>query len=109
MMNLKILMGEELPNEEAQGFYQLLNEMNTSLFEGSSDSKLSMCVRLLAPKSNWNWTGLRPKNKGNRPNDKMAQLLNPCKFKLEDLAGKAGRGRHITRASPSPEEATAHI
>jgi hypothetical protein len=46
--------GEELPNEEAQRFYQLLNEMNTSLFEGSSDSKLSMCVRLLAAKSNWN-------------------------------------------------------
>ena len=46
--------GEELPNEEAQRFYQLLNEMNTPLFEGSSDSKLSMCVRLLAAKSNWN-------------------------------------------------------
>src|ERR1043165_7077579 len=45
---------EELPNEEAQRFYQLLNEMNTSLFDGSSDSKLSMCVRLLASKSNWN-------------------------------------------------------
>ena len=44
--------GEEFPNEEAQRFYQLLNEMNTSLFEGSSDSKLSMCVRLLAVKSN---------------------------------------------------------
>lgn len=35
--------GEELPNEEARRFYQLLKEMNTSLFEGSSDSKLSMC------------------------------------------------------------------
>src|ERR1051325_5133415 len=46
--------GEELPNEEAQRFYQLLNEMNTSLFKGLSDSKLSMCVRLLAAKSNWN-------------------------------------------------------
>ncbi|CAK8578090.1 unnamed protein product [Lathyrus sativus] len=34
--------GKELPNEEAQRFYQLLNEMNTSLFEGPSDSKLSM-------------------------------------------------------------------
>lgn len=44
--------GEELPNEEAQIFYQLLNEMNTPLFEGSSDSKLSMCVRLLSAKSN---------------------------------------------------------
>ncbi|CAK8534319.1 unnamed protein product [Lathyrus sativus] len=46
--------GEELSNEEAQIFYRLLNEMNTTLFEGSSDSKLSMCVRLLAAKSNWN-------------------------------------------------------
>lgn len=46
--------GEEFPNEEAQRFYQLLKEMSTSLFEGSSDSKLSMCVRLLAVKSNWN-------------------------------------------------------
>ncbi|CAK8532116.1 unnamed protein product [Lathyrus sativus] len=46
--------GEELPNEEVQRFYQLLKEMNTLLFEGSADSKLSMCVRLLAAKSNWN-------------------------------------------------------
>ena len=35
--------GEELSNEEAERFYQLLNEMNMSLFEGSSDAKLSMC------------------------------------------------------------------
>ncbi|CAK8573538.1 unnamed protein product [Lathyrus sativus] len=46
--------GEEFPNEEAQIFCQLLNEMNTPLFEGSLDSKLSMCVRLLAAKQNWN-------------------------------------------------------
>ncbi|XP_058752188.1 uncharacterized protein LOC131625341 [Vicia villosa] len=46
--------GEELPNEKAQRFYQLLKEINIPLFEGSSDSKLSMCVRLLAAKSNWN-------------------------------------------------------
>ena len=43
-----------MPNEDAQRFYQLLNDMNTPLFEGSPDSKLSMCVRLLASKSNWN-------------------------------------------------------
>ncbi|XP_058739830.1 uncharacterized protein LOC131612031 [Vicia villosa] len=48
------LDGEELPNEKAQRFYQLLKEINIPLFEGSSDSKLSMCVRLLAAKSNWN-------------------------------------------------------
>ena len=46
---------EELPNEKAQKFYQLLKEINTPLFEGSSDSKLFMCVRLLAAKSNWNF------------------------------------------------------
>ena len=45
---------EELPNENAQKFYQLLKEINIPLFEGSSDSRLSMCVRLLAAKSNWN-------------------------------------------------------
>ena len=45
---------EELPNEKAQRFYQLLKEINIPLFEGSSDSRLSMCVRLLAAKSNWN-------------------------------------------------------
>ncbi|CAK8537010.1 unnamed protein product [Lathyrus sativus] len=46
--------GEELPNEEAQRFYQLLKKMNTPLFERLADSKLSMCVRLLVAKSNWN-------------------------------------------------------
>ncbi|CAK8576088.1 unnamed protein product [Lathyrus sativus] len=46
--------GEELPNEKAQNFYQLLKEINTPLFEGSSNSKLSMCVRLFVAKSNWN-------------------------------------------------------
>ncbi|CAK8577297.1 unnamed protein product [Lathyrus sativus] len=45
---------DELPNEEAQKFYQLLKEIDIPLFEGSSDSMLSMCVRLLAAKSNWN-------------------------------------------------------
>ncbi|KAI5408577.1 hypothetical protein KIW84_054425 [Lathyrus oleraceus] len=44
----------ELPNEKAQKFCQLLKERNIPLFEGSSDSRLSMCVRLLAAKSNWN-------------------------------------------------------
>ncbi|XP_052724112.1 uncharacterized protein LOC128193952 [Vigna angularis] len=45
---------EEAPNEETQRFYNLLLEANTPLYEGASDSKLSMCVRLLACKSNWN-------------------------------------------------------
>jgi len=44
----------EAPNEETQRFYNLLLDANMSLYEGASDSKLSMCVRLLACKSNWN-------------------------------------------------------
>jgi len=43
---------EEPPNEEAQRFYDLLLEANESLFEGAVDSKLSMCMKLLACKSN---------------------------------------------------------
>jgi len=45
---------EEPPNEEAQRFYDLLLEDNERLFEGVVDSKLPMCVKLLACKSNWN-------------------------------------------------------
>jgi len=45
---------EEPPNEEAQSFYDLLLEANKPLFEGAIDSKLSICVKLLACKSNWN-------------------------------------------------------
>ncbi|CAK8573023.1 unnamed protein product [Lathyrus sativus] len=45
---------DKLPNEEAQKFYQLLKEINIPLFEGSYDSMLSMSVRLLTAKSNWN-------------------------------------------------------
>jgi hypothetical protein len=36
---------EQVPNEKAQKFYEMLREMNTPLFEGASDSTLSMCVR----------------------------------------------------------------
>jgi len=46
---------EELPpNKKAQDFYNLLEKINELLFEGSNDSKLSMCARLLAAKSDWN-------------------------------------------------------
>ena len=45
---------EEPPNEEAQRFYDLLLEANKPLFEGAIDSKLSICVKLLACKSNCN-------------------------------------------------------
>jgi len=45
---------EKPPNEATQRFYNVLVESNEPLFEGSSKSKLSICVRLLACKSNWN-------------------------------------------------------
>jgi len=44
----------EHPNEEDQRFYNLLLEANKPLFKGVTDSKLSVCARLLASKSNWN-------------------------------------------------------
>jgi hypothetical protein len=48
--------GEEeiIPNNKALKFYSMMDEVNKPLYEGSSDSKLSMCVRLLAARSNWN-------------------------------------------------------
>ncbi|GAU25221.1 hypothetical protein TSUD_17330 [Trifolium subterraneum] len=45
---------EIIPNDKALKFYAMIEEVNKPLFEGASDSKLSMCVRLLAAKSNWN-------------------------------------------------------
>ncbi|WJX27971.1 hypothetical protein P8452_16742 [Trifolium repens] len=41
----------EQPNEEARRFFYLLKETNKPLFEGSLDSKLSVCIRLLGVKS----------------------------------------------------------
>jgi hypothetical protein len=41
----------ERPNEEAQRFFDLLKETNKPLFEGSLDSKLTVCIRLLGMKS----------------------------------------------------------
>ncbi|GAU31957.1 hypothetical protein TSUD_288910 [Trifolium subterraneum] len=45
---------EIIPNDKALKFYAMMEEVNKPLFEGASDSKLSMSVRLLAAKSNWN-------------------------------------------------------
>ncbi len=45
---------EESPNKDAQDFYDLLIAANQPLYEGASESKLSICVKLLACKSNWN-------------------------------------------------------
>jgi len=53
-LNHLILITKEPSNEEAQRFYDLLLGVNKPLFEGAKDSKLSICVKLLACKSNWN-------------------------------------------------------
>jgi hypothetical protein len=46
--------GEELPNAEAQRFFKLLKETNEPLLiEGCTDSKLTVCIRLLGLKSNY--------------------------------------------------------
>jgi len=45
---------EEALNEQTQIFYNLLLDVNTPLYERALDSKLLMCVRLLACKLNWN-------------------------------------------------------
>ncbi|KAK5802982.1 hypothetical protein PVK06_030619 [Gossypium arboreum] len=37
---------DEEPNEKAAKFYNLLNEMNEELYEGSKYPKLSFCIRL---------------------------------------------------------------
>jgi hypothetical protein len=43
--------GDKLPNAEAQIFYKLLKETNEPLqFEGSTDSKLTVCIKLLGYK-----------------------------------------------------------
>ncbi|KAK5803541.1 hypothetical protein PVK06_031188 [Gossypium arboreum] len=47
----------EEPNEEAAKFYNLLNEMNEELYEGSKYSKLFFCIRLFHLKCLGGWTG----------------------------------------------------
>ncbi|KAK5812041.1 hypothetical protein PVK06_027436 [Gossypium arboreum] len=47
---------DEEPNEEAAKFYNLLNEMNEELYEGSKYSKLSFCIRLFHLKCLGGWT-----------------------------------------------------
>ncbi|GAU28493.1 hypothetical protein TSUD_294960 [Trifolium subterraneum] len=54
MSNIGVSEGEIIPNDKALKFYAMMEEVNKPLFEVASDSKLSMCVRLLAAKSNWN-------------------------------------------------------
>jgi hypothetical protein len=45
--------GDELPNAEAQRFFKLLKDTNTPLFEDSTESKLTVCIKLLGLKSNY--------------------------------------------------------
>ena len=45
---------EDSPNDFTQRFYNLLAEANEPAFEGVTESKLSVCIRLLSFKSNWN-------------------------------------------------------
>ena len=45
---------EEPPNEDTRRFYILFVVANKPLYKGASDSKLSIFVRLIACKSNWN-------------------------------------------------------
>ena len=45
---------EEVPNEEARHFYQQLEEASRPLCEGSRHSALSVAVRLMSIKSDWN-------------------------------------------------------
>lgn len=47
---------EEAPNEEANTFYEQLRDVSRPFFKGSSHSKLSVAVRLLSIKSDWNVT-----------------------------------------------------
>ncbi|KAG8501438.1 hypothetical protein CXB51_003791 [Gossypium anomalum] len=47
---------DEEPNEEVAKFYNLLNEMNKELYEGSKYSKLSFCILLFHLKCLGGWT-----------------------------------------------------
>ncbi|XP_070033241.1 uncharacterized protein [Nicotiana tomentosiformis] len=45
---------DESPNDEAKHFYELLDAASRPLYEGSIHSELSVAVRLLTIKSDWN-------------------------------------------------------
>ncbi|XP_004505399.1 uncharacterized protein [Cicer arietinum] len=44
---------DELPNEDAKRFYDKLISTNKPIYEGASQSMLSICVQLLAIRFNW--------------------------------------------------------
>jgi len=43
---------EESPNAEAQRFYNMLATTNEPIFDGATESKLSVAIRLLAARTN---------------------------------------------------------
>jgi hypothetical protein len=47
-------INEEPPSNDDQNFYDLLTTANRPVYEGASESKLSMSVKLMACKTNWN-------------------------------------------------------
>lgn len=74
---------EQPPNEKAQRFYRLLSESNTPLYEGSSYTKLSMCVWILAHKSNYL-----------NPDDGMDDIT-PVPLETSSREGIMDFGRHM--------------
>jgi len=44
---------EESPNAEAQRFYDMLATSNEPIYDGATESKLSIAIRLLAARTNW--------------------------------------------------------
>ena len=44
---------EEIPNPSCERFFNLLKAANEPIYEGCSQSKLSISVRLLAARANW--------------------------------------------------------
>jgi len=47
---------EESPNVETQRFYDMLNNANELIYEGATESRLSIAIRLLAARTNWHVT-----------------------------------------------------
>jgi len=44
---------EESPNAEAQKFYDMLAAANEPIYDGATESKLSVAIRLLGARTNW--------------------------------------------------------
>ncbi|XP_073222387.1 uncharacterized protein [Cicer arietinum] len=52
-MGNEIFVEDELPNKDAKRFYDKLISTNKPIYEGATQSMLSICVQLLAIRSNW--------------------------------------------------------